>query len=574
VKLLSTFFFLLLLVRQAGAAGATEHYWVLNGNSVTNLGNKSGGPYPRWRIALYNPSDVEVSDYSTTIAPGVRGPTGYPSTSSPIQGSSLETGYRVRVWIQNDSGSSYYAWTNHLCQENDQLTFTVVTEPAACSTRYVTLRNPSTRLYAVATWRYNGIVGIVDGGSNPITLYPGESQTRSYCINAGDRFEGTIYYVGSELVPDPDGGFVVVNSNLFGGGVLTNGSGDYTTNFWTGVGQNESPYPYLTNSAVNYGGLTESNIMAAGFNRLSEGLETLEDRLNKLLDQGSSLSMSGVESRLDTANYRLLSATNSLAGISNSSFEANLRLGVVTNQLDSMGTNLSLAARALTNINFLMTNGPGLSWTNPYSADWVAAETAGGLGEITDFGSGVTGASEPGPSSIGSSMQVELPGGWGVVDFNPLNNASLAQIFDICRKLFGVMIVMGYVFMILKDISRVVTDTGYSNQLTVPNLDIATFNIGILIIPIILFAFMLAWGVLLAVLANLATAAISSEALGVINESPFATASGSILIGIELARNFFPFTLFFGCFTAYVIWRVSAEAARGLFMAVVRFIVG
>jgi len=307
-----------------------------------------------------------------------------------------------------------------------------------------------------------------------------------------------------------------------------------------------------TNAPINFGNeagqggtnaLTEATAQA-GFSGLYDaikeltsttdrGLRSLAEALGRLSGSTNATDVTGIEDRLDG----LLSAATNATSYSGA-------VGYVTNLLGSA---------------------PG-----------SATEATGDFNEgLLQAASDWTTPGDTAPSGIGDALTVEMVGyTW---DFNPLNNAGMSGVFSVARQLFGWILVAGYILVVFKDVKWVINNTAVAGQLRAPRFNATIFGVGgdwgSLIYPVLLGIWLAALAALLAVVGTNVSGAISGEAASMIQGNPLSSVSGYVLIGVELARNFFPFTLFFGLFGALLTFKASLQGAVVLFNITTKLLV-
>jgi len=307
-----------------------------------------------------------------------------------------------------------------------------------------------------------------------------------------------------------------------------------------------------TNAPINFGNeagqggtntLTEATAQA-GFSGLYDaikeltsttdrGLRSLAEALGRLSGSTNATDVTGIEDRLDG----LLGAATNATPYSGA-------VGYVTNLLGSA---------------------PG-----------SATEATGDFSEgLLQAASDWTTPGDSAPSGIGDALTVEMVGyTW---DFNPLNYPSMSGLFSVARQLFGWILVAAYAVIIFKDVKWVIGNTAVAGQLRAPRFNATIFGVGgdwgNLVYPVLLGIWLAALAALLAVVGTNVSGAISGEAASMIQGNPLSGATGYVLIGVELARHFFPFTLFFGLFGALLIFKASLQGAVVLFNITTKLLV-
>jgi len=504
-----------------------------NDSSVTLYGGSAGGPYngdtsqPRhyWKRigsgASYAGIQTAAGTWSTN---GISA--GQNSTFQLMVTQELSPD----VWTYVECGDSFVATYQYKairavsgCMGGPELLY-----KEAC------VKNPLNQ-WVVGQWYVNGgsvhsaFIGPYESACYTFEYYDGDALLWGYGVNESGLLVS--YTNGS-----PD--ITVTNSTKF-----VDYSGENPTNPASlyPVQTNQTPWTqFVTNSSIDWDSSASTNltdVTKGGFGALLQAQQDQSQQFNLMIAKlnelngggGTEIDLSGVEARLDAISGNMTNQNGS------------------TNGIWQGYTNLQGSILGATN-----------SWESS------VASLRSGLGSISNLGVGISDSS---PVSLGSALTVEMVGyEW---DFNPLNQPSVAGLWGIARKLFAYILYAMYAVGVLKRIMTVIKAIGTAQQGTVPNVEASALgfggNIGVALAAVIIPLFLIIFAAISAWAGVGISGMISGEVGTALATNPFTGAVGAVATGIELARHFFPFSVAFGLFGAYLIWYGST-------MAIVMFI--
>ena len=161
-------------------------------------------------------------------------------------------------------------------------------------------------------------------------------------------------------------------------------------------------------------------------------------------------------------------------------------------------------------------------------------------------------------------------------DMNPLHNDAFNELASLSLHFISWLLVVGYLTMVVKDISEFLRWLTDGKAGTIPNLQITVLGTGgnvagvtmyVVIIAVTLFIWAVAIGVIMAIcFSNASVDLFASFHSGPLVSAP----AGSVI----LASAFFPFSLLFSLITGYLIFRATANFAVMLANALQRVLPG
>lgn len=503
---------------------ATEYLYANNPASSTNAWYPASSTFywPRWKFVIYNAS-------SNVVFSGNGGQVNAGARYKAWQGATFEypPNYTV-IYISYSNTMAYTAYTNIQVGNDAVVDFALPEIGGAgggggCTNVTVWVSNPFSDMTVVGRWYYNGILAFVEN------IGALQKVAKTYCLLSGDTFLATMTWLNSDVILNINDltnatDFTVTN-------FLVEVGVDGTTNYPTsGLNPTEMWNKFQTNSWVDWTGATNTLLVEqAGFNRVVDSAETGNELLT-----------------------RILGAIQGLGNGTNASFDTSS----ITSQIAALHYSITNGISLTNDINGGRTNMVGdlANFSNRL------ASVVGGLGSATSSATGALSAiaMDLEPGDIGTAMTVNMVGHtW---DFNPLHNADLSALFGLARKLFTYILTAAYFIAVTARIRDVVKVLGTAQQGTVPNVIVEALgfggNWGVALAPVILvlilavLAFGCAWAT------NMITGMVSGEVMTTLTTNPLGGYSGAILAGIDLAKNFFPFTKAVALFSAYCIWYV------------------
>jgi len=236
----------------------------------------------------------------------------------------------------------------------------------------------------------------------------------------------------------------------------------------------------------------------------------------------------------------------------------------------------------LQNITGILTNNPAFDSTNAVgtvSNMWGAAQGHGETqaGEVMDLLSpfeGTIAFDVPAPQD--SFWQVTLIPGKPAFDFRPSNY--LGGVFDVAKNLITWILAIGYAYLIINDVVKIIKTFGNTNQFHIPNIQGTIFGVGgnwgVALVPALLIIGLAIWAFVLVKIGVGISAAVTGELATAIFTNPFSGAAGSIAAGIGESGMFFPWAIFFGIAGAYLVWDLTIGFVTAFITIAIRFVVG
>jgi len=502
------------------------------------------------------------------------------------------------IWVTYEYPANWILWTNVTIQTGSNwLYLPALTNGVACD-YYASWGAANASAVPVIFHIFRNGQQVESTSGTTLFLNPGESGTATF--NAGTNSSG--YTV--QAMTDAAGYVAIGGGVYFTGGVDSSGNtlyagGEataftvtmqecsaatptapnvYTQGFRPGVGVpgggGTSPPDYTsTNAPIKF------NTNVAATNGVSEGTfkEGVTALYEALKEQTKVIGASG-----EGIKELLRDLAGELGGTGTNDFGA-LEGAINSFHLDNTNL-LGLVYKA-------MTNRAGTEeLTELFTNLWIDAETTGnGLLESSGYKEASDGLfsafenMEGEPDVIGDVNDALLFGFTAgdkdyEMNFSPFAVTGMGNLYDVARKLFGWLMAAGYALLILKDIMRLVQVAGTAQQMSVPDIEGSVFGFGgnanVLVIPVFTGLMLAVFATLFAGAATEVTTLIGGDIYGSLAANPLQTGTGSVSTGINLARNFFPFSLMFGFLIAYGMWKVTCNFLCVQLIVIIRFMVG
>lgn len=410
-----------------------------------------------------------------------------------------------------------------------------------CTMTFI-VRNNSATYRWMSLWRDGEDLGCAGGslvGGYSWPMDPGEMISRQftdYCTNI-NAHQWSVGYASCDLLYsqyDPRGtNYTTVTNNPAGN---TNGTPNVVTppapgQFDPGGGKVGSNILWSMSSATNV-------IISQ-----QEGDAALYDVMSK-------------HSAANDANLRNINSNISrLIGV----------VGGLTNGTSDIGVSnaLWLTHGSLTNfINGFSTNSLDVgSMTGTVMQAWgeamsKAAQENFELEGTLDIVKGLT--IEDAPAGDSSPLQFS----WGGVDwdFDPSHYVNPGFIY----QLFAWVLAAAYLIKIIGDIMKWVHVLAAANQVKTPYIDANVFgfggNFGIMLIPVFVGAFLVAYGAFIGIVTSELGTAFSGTAFSYLTSGPLSGGSGggvSVAVAIYLIQLYFPIDLLVSLTAGYIIFRAT-----------------
>lgn len=332
---------------------------------------------------------------------------------------------------------------------------------------------------------------------------------------------------------------------------------------------------------VNLGSVT--NALKA----INDSADLIAAKLAASTNQGQSqieLLSQVATNTAQSSNYFAVNLTNQVS-ISNS-FDAAGIIGAIGNFHADNTNLLGQVVSALNRTNAGGTNVEQFSYvnTNLGTITSQASTTVGPLQTKLDEVKGYfLGWTEPDPPGV-SGMSISMVGyTW---DFNPLSNTGVADMFSLARRLFAWLIVCGYGLKVFTDIMEFVKVMAQAQQMSWPKFELfaqAQFlgiggggggTVSAVLIPVIAALILAVSAAACLAVSLLVGAFFSGEVVSVIGSNPIGGFVGAVGNGVNLARHFFPFTVFFSTLVSYVVWKFGVMGSSSILAVSIRMIVG
>lgn len=173
-------------------------------------------------------------------------------------------------------------------------------------------------------------------------------------------------------------------------------------------------------------------------------------------------------------------------------------------------------------------------------------------------------------------MNVEIAGfNWNL---NPLANSSVAEMFTLAKKMFTWCFYALYVFAVIRRIEAVVKALGTAQQGTVPNVEISALgfggNVGVLLSAAIIPIFLFVMATVTGWIGTEVSAWLSGDVAAQLTSNPLTGYGTSVMSGLRLAGEFFPFPVVFGLLGGYLIWYAMSIGMISFINFVIRFTFG
>jgi len=529
--------------------------WQLLGQSFRVLGTECGGcSFSMNRVMVKRTGSADWTGSSSMYANA----TNFSIMSSGWSGNTNKT-YSVFV-DGHKVFEQYFGWMG--------VTFDVLVDVFGdncasnntAATFTATVAN-NTAAYVRASWKKNG------SEVNTQVLGPGESGT--YTFNYNPTTEALNWGYES-LVTQPY--FVDVGGGQYQYG-LTNlfvpNSYDFTNETWGFAGGSNAFFEGDWNPTGKLSGPTNAidwttfapssttardDTLKAGFQSLAtyakEGNQIAREILGEMV-RDSNVSSGG------SSNYVTVDNSNVVAILS--AIYASMTNHSVTNDFHEGRTNvMGILQGGATNLG----------------ASALGSTFYGSMSGLSNLASNIAIDSDPDASSI--DMSFELMG--YTFDLNPLNNPGVANLFSTARNLFKWLLYAGYFIAVLYRVRDVVKTLGTAQQGSLPNAEVSVLgiggNVGLIAAAVVVPLFLVVIAALMGATGIHVTNLVTGEVGTALVQNPFAGSTGAVLMGVELARHFFPFNVAMGLFAGYAGWYVLTLGAMAIFNAVMRFIFG
>lgn len=316
--------------------------------------------------------------------------------------------------------------------------------------------------------------------------------------------------------------------------------------------------PVDYNPAVN-----GNNIAFSGTNDSQEGFGALYDAITKFAAQTD-------------ANLRRI-ASNSVSGGSGTLVVSNNV--VVTNILGGDGDIVGAIQdlhQSVTNAWRTGADGQGLEFMSNHVAGLDGMVEGADNGLSTALESLVPSGTFDVPNGGGSFWEVTLYPGAPPFNFRP--SSYLGEMFSVAKQLISWIIVVGYVFLVLKDIYGVVSTIGSGSQLLKPRLDAQALGTGgdwgAALVPFYVGAFLVAYAALITVIVGAVVVFLGGEISLTLALNPFSGVTGAAAAGVGESAQFFPWSVFFSGVVSYAVWRVSMTTAVTAFVVWLKLLIG
>lgn len=438
----------------------------------------------------------------------------------------------------------------------------------SCETNY--LEAPLRNLAAtpqVATWTQNGVQkkqSVIQGGGF-------DTYTFTWCTGPGEPDPALNWGMtgGSpSITPLPDGGFSVGTGEWGSGTGVDLGAGaggwavptntgtfnGFTNNIWA-VTNSDNPFGNQATGLTNGFPIVWNNPDTTAARDA-----TLKAGFNKVASQNDSI-ISG----LIMVNQSILNQSNGGSSFTMSSNVSDAGTHSRLDKIINLMTNDFEEFDKSTVLNY---------YSNLYgNAVELAESRAAPVTEMLSPFEGSTDFTIPEPPES-DFFQVELLPG-RVFDFRPSNY--LGGVFAVARSLITWILVMGYAYIIIKDIVVVFKTFGGTNQFHIPNVQGTIFGVGgnwgALLIPVLVVAGLALWAYVLAKLGVGLTAFLTGDVTTALFTNPFGGVAGAVAAGIGESTLFFPWSMFFGLAGAYLAWDLTIGFMAAFITVAIRFFI-